>query len=327
MERILTALRAAGEQTRLRLLAILAQGELTVKELTQVLEQSQPRISRHLKLLTESGLVVRYPEESWVFYRLADSPPVAHLGKCLIDFLPDNDSTLKGDRARLKQVRAKRAKRAQNYFSANAANWDSLRALHIADTDIENKMMQVVGRKQFELLVDLGTGTGRMLEVFGGRAKRAIGFDINANMLALARANLDKAHLPHCQVRLADVTNLPLPSGFADFVIMHQLLHFLENPNLAIREAARLLTQNGLLLIVDFAPHNMEALREAHAHRRLGFTDDEILSMLKEAGLTPSATQYLPAPEKNGKGQNNKNMLTVYLWSARRTNNEGAEIK
>lgn len=209
MEHILTALRAAGEQTRLRLLAILAQGELTVKELTQVLEQSQPRISRHLKLLTESGLVVRYPEESWVFYRLADSPPIAHLGKCLIDFLPDNDSILLGDRARLKQVRAKRAKRAQNYFSANAANWDSLRALHIADTDIENKMMQLAGHKQFELLVDLGTGTGRMLEVFGGRAKRGIGFDINANMLALARANLDKAHLPHCQVRLADVTNLP----------------------------------------------------------------------------------------------------------------------
>lgn len=323
MERTLTALRAAGEQTRLRLLAILAQGELTVKELTQILGQSQPRVSRHLKLLTESGLVVRYPEGSWVFYRLCDTGEGARLGHSLVDLLPQNDPVLLRDLARLKRVRQDRAKAAQSYFSANAANWNNLRALHIADTHIEDEILALVARhaasdassdapqSDIGTLVDLGTGSGRMLELLGPQAQRCIGFDVNADMLALARSNLNADALRHCQVRMGDILSLPLAENVADVIIMHQVLHFLEDPTAAINEAARVLAPDGLLLIADFAPHNVENLRDAHAHRRLGFTDAEIGNMLAEAGLDAGQTRELHA-------DNNKpNLLSVYLWSAR----------
>lgn len=310
MERILTALRAAGEQTRLRLLAILSQGELTVKELTQILGQSQPRVSRHLKLLTESGLVVRYPEGSWVFYRLCDAGAGGRLGRSLIDLLPQEDSVLLRDMDRLKRVWQERATIAQHYFSLNARDWNNLRALHIPETRIEETLLNLLPKTEIDTLVDLGTGSGRMLELFGPRAKRCIGFDVNSDMLSLARANLDANNLTHCQVRLADITNLPLKKDEADVVIMHQVLHFLEDPSAAIMEASRILAPGGRLLIADFAPHNMETLREDHAHRRLGFTDDEIGHMLIEVGLQPSQTLELHA------GGQNSNLLSVYLWSA-----------
>ncbi len=310
MERILTALRAAGEQTRLRLLAILSHGELTVKELTRILGQSQPRVSRHLKLLTESGLVVRYPEGSWVFYRLCDTEEGGRITRNLINLLPDDAPILRRDIARLKQVRQDRAKVAQRYFSANAANWERLRALHIADAHIEETMLDWVPQSNIDTLVDLGTGAGRMLELFGARAKRCIGFDVNADMLSLARANLDAKHLRHCQLRQADITHLPLAENTADIVIMHQVLHFLEDPAAAIVEAARVLAPDGLLLIADFAPHDMESLRNEHAHWRLGFTDIEIDNMLTSAGLYPHRAEELHADGDN------KNLLSVYLWSA-----------
>lgn len=310
MERILTALRAAGEQTRLRLLAILSHGELTVKELTRILGQSQPRVSRHLKLLTESGLVVRYPEGSWVFYRLCDTEEGGRITRSLIDLLPDDAPILRRDIARLKQVRQDRAKAAQRYFSTNAANWERLRALHIADIRIEETMLDWIPQSNIDTLVDLGTGAGRMLELFGTRATRCIGFDINADMLSLARANLDAEHLRHCQLRQADITHLPLTENTADIVIMHQVLHFLEDPAAAIAEAARVLTLDGLLLIADFAPHDMESLRDEHAHRRLGFTDIEINNMLISAGLYPHRAEELHADGDN------ENLLSVYLWLA-----------
>ena len=310
MERILTALRAAGEQTRLRLLAILSHGELTVKELTRILGQSQPRVSRHLKLLTESGLVVRYPEGSWVFYRLCDTEEGGRITRSLIDLLPDDAPILRRDIARLKQVRQDRAKAAQRYFSTNAANWERLRALHIADIRIEETMLDWIPQSNIDTLVDLGTGAGRMLELFGTRATRCIGFDINADMLSLARANLDAEHLRHCQLRQADITHLPLTENTADIVIMHQVLHFLEDPAAAIAEAARVLTLEGLLLIADFAPHDMESLRDEHAHRRLGFTDIEINNMLISAGLYPHRAEELHADDDN------ENLLSVYLWLA-----------
>lgn len=310
MESLLTALRAAGEQTRLRLLAVLAHGELTVKELTNVLGQSQPRISRHLKLMTESGLIVRYPEGSWVFYRIAETGQSAKLARDLIALMPQDDPVLIRDFERLAGVRAQRAQIAQNYFSKNAANWGQLRALHISEETIENEMRALMDQPHYETLVDLGTGTGRMLEVFGGLAARGIGFDTNADMLSLARANLDQADLPHCQVRLGDIGNLPLPHEEADLVIMHQVLHFLEDPAAVIREAARILKPDGKLIIVDFAPHHIEQLRDEHAHRRLGFTDNEITQYFQETGIAPQKPILL-----QNKNTEPSEGLSVYIWS------------
>ncbi|MGB1550777.1 MAG: ArsR/SmtB family transcription factor, partial [Parvibaculales bacterium] len=276
MEILLSALRAAGEPTRLRILAILALGELTVSELTQVLLQSQPRISRHLKLLADAGLIVRYPEGSWVFYRLDESAQLGDLLAEIIASLPQGDHELQRDRERLAEVRAKRAARAQAYFAANAAQWDSLRANHIPETAIEERMGELIGGRDIDLLVDLGTGTGRMLEIFGTRATRAVGFDISPDMLTIARAKLDELAAENCQVRQGDCANVPLEDNVADIVILHQVLHFLDDPQRAVNEAARITRPGGCVLIADFGPHEMEDLRNEHAHRRLGFADDEM---------------------------------------------------
>ncbi len=310
MENLLSALRAAGEPTRLRILAILALGELTVSELTQVLLQSQPRISRHLKLLADAGLIVRYPEGSWVFYRLDESARLCDLLAEIIASLPQGDHELQRDRERLAEVRAERAARAQAYFAANAAQWDSLRANHIPETAIEERMGELIGGRDIDLLVDLGTGTGRMLEIFGTRASRAVGFDISPDMLTIARAKLDELAAENCQVRQGDCANVPLEDNVADIVILHQVLHFLDDPQRAVNEAARITRPGGCVLIADFGPHEMEDLRNEHAHRRLGFADDEMNHMLRAAGLFAAAGDTLTA-------QNTP--LTVAMWQAEKT--------
>ena len=310
MENLLAALRAAGEPTRLRILAILALGELTVSELTQVLLQSQPRISRHLKLLADAGLIVRYPEGSWVFYRLDESAQLGDLLAEIIASLPQGDHELQRDRERLAEVRAERAARAQAYFAANAAQWDSLRANHIPETAIEERMGELIGGRDIDLLVDLGTGTGRMLEIFGTRATRAVGFDISPDMLTIARAKLDELAAENCQVRQGDCANVPLEDNVADIVILHQVLHFLDDPQRAVNEAARITRPGGCVLIADFGPHEMEDLRNEHAHRRLGFADDEMNHMLLAAGLFAAAGDTLTA-------QNTP--LTVAMWQAEKT--------
>ena len=310
MDHLLSVLRAAGEPTRLRILAILALGELTVSELTQVLLQSQPRISRHLKLLADAGLIVRYPEGSWVFYRLDESARLGDLLAEIIASLPQGDHELQRDRERLAEVRAERAERAQAYFAANAAQWDSLRANHIPETAIEERMGELIGGRDIDLLVDLGTGTGRMLEIFGARASRAVGFDISPDMLTIARAKLDELAAENCQVRQGDCANVPLEDNVADIVILHQVLHFLDDPQRAVNEAARITRPGGCVLIADFGPHEMEDLRNEHAHRRLGFADDEMNHMLRAAGLFAAAGDTLTA-------QNTP--LTVAMWQAEKT--------
>ncbi|MGC6503319.1 MAG: ArsR/SmtB family transcription factor [Parvibaculales bacterium] len=320
MERLLTALRGAGEQTRLRLLAVLAQGELTVKELTLVLGQSQPRISRHLKLMTDAGLITRFPEGSWVFYRVAEAGEAAHLARDLVKLLPKDDAVLLRDNERLEGVRAQRAQAAQSYFTANAANWGRLRALHVADETIERVMLDLAGDRTYANLVDLGTGTGRMLELFGQKAEKGVGFDANADMLSLARTNLDRVDMQHFQVRLGDITNLPLNNGEADLVLMHQVLHFLEDPAAVVFEAARILSPGGTIIIADFAPHNHEHLREEHAHRRLGFTEQEIVNLLRDAGIEVKRPLLLENDHQHADAG-----LSVYLWSGQKQS--AAEIE
>ena len=307
MEMLLSALRAAGEPTRLRILAILARGELTVSELTQVLLQSQPRISRHLKLLADAKLVQRHPEGSWVFYRLNDSQDIAGLLQQLITHLPADDLALQRDYERFEHVCEERAARARHYFAANAAAWDDLRTHHIPETEVEGKIATSIGERQIDLLVDLGTGTGRMLEIFAPRCARAIGFDISPEMLTIARSKLDSSALDHCQVRQGDCANVPLEDGVADIVILHQVLHFLDDPAQAIAEAARILAPGGSVLIADFGPHDMENLREQHAHRRLGFSSEEIQSMLAQSGLHYFAGETLTSHNHD---------LPVALWRA-----------
>ena len=303
----LAALRAAGEATRLRILALLADAELNVKDLTQILAQSQPRISRHLKLMAEAGLITRFREGSWVFFRLADSGAEGALARAIVESLDAADLTLARDHARAVAVQKARAEAAQAYFKAHAAEWDQIRALHVAESQVEAAMDEALGEGPFDLLVDLGTGTGRILELFAPRAAKALGFDLNHDMLAYARMKLERAGLTHAQVRHGDLYNVPLPDETADAVVLHQVLHFLHDPAAALAEAARVLKPGGKLLVVDFAPHELEFLREQSAHRRLGFARDQIGRMLEGSGLKLERFRDLAPTRGAGK-------LTVSLW-------------
>jgi len=306
-DQALAALRGAGEATRLRILALLAGAELNVRDLTQILAQSQPRISRHLKLMAEAGLITRFREGSWVFFRAADSGPEGALARAIVESLDASDLTLARDHARAEAVQKARAEAAQGYFKAYAAEWDSIRALHVAESQVEAAMDEALGEGPFAFLVDLGTGTGRILELFGPRAAKALGFDLNHDMLAYARMKLERAGLSHAQVRHGDLYNVPLPDEAADAVVLHQVLHFLDDPAAAVAEAARVLKPGGKLLIVDFAPHELEFLREQSAHRRLGFARDQLDRVLEGAGLKVERFRELSAARGEGK-------LTVSLW-------------
>jgi ubiquinone/menaquinone biosynthesis C-methylase UbiE len=304
-----TTLKATGEPTRLRILALLAEAELTVSDLTEILRQSQPRLSRHLRLLAEAGLVDRFREGSWAFFRLGERGGAADLARILIGRLKADDPTVARDRERLTAVRADRAAAAQNYFRRHAAEWDRIRRLHVADAAVEEAIRAALADKPIRSLLDLGTGTGRMLELFGADIERGLGLDLSLDMLALARARLDRAGLRHCSVRYGDIYDLALPRDSFDVVIIHQVLHFLDDSARAIAEAARVLRPGGRLLVIDFAPHDLEFLREDHAHRRLGFAAETVTQWLEAAGLDVLRQQTLP-PGPQGK-------IAVSLWLAR----------
>jgi ubiquinone/menaquinone biosynthesis C-methylase UbiE len=306
-------LRAVGETTRLRLVAVLAQGELNVSELTQVLGQSQPRISRHLKLMSDAGLLERHKEGSWVVFRIAEHGRGGDLARAIVALLPSDDPVLAGDRMRLGRVLETRRRLAMAYFSANAAQWDYIRSLHVAEEEVEAAMARLIGPVAGGFYLDLGTGTGRMLELFAPLGAHAIGIDQSREMLAVARAKLDAEGLSRVQVRQGDMLALPYGDATADLVTIHQVLHYLDEPARALHEAARVLKPGGRLLIADFAPHEFELLRSDHAHRRLGIAHNAMSAWLDRAGLELVSHESLePRDANQDRG------LTVSLWLARR---------
>ena len=311
LDRVLDALRGAGEETRLRILHALSRDELAVSELTQVLAQSQPRISRHLKLMTDAGLTERRREGSWAFFRLTREGFGSRLAHFALEALSTEGSVLDRDQHRLEHIRARRAELAENYFEENASHWDELRSMHAPEAAVEaaaKQMFTPVGEK-FSRLIDLGTGTGRMLELFADRYTSAHGYDVNQPMLALARARLAASGITHAELRQEDILALPDTANSSDGAILHQVLHFLVEPSLAIAEAARVLSKGSPLLVVDFAPHDAEALRDSHAHRRLGFSRDEIEEMGEAFGFNQESYREIPAEDATG-----DDALTVSLW-------------
>jgi ArsR family transcriptional regulator len=306
-EQTVEALRAAGEPTRLRVLSLLAGEELSVMELSGILDQSQPRVSRHLKLMTEAGLIERFPDGARVFYRLSSDLPARRLIDTVLDLL--DVSAGEADDGRLEAVRRDREVAAGAYFERVAPQWDRIRSLYVCESAVEAAITRAAGDGPFERVVDLGTGSGRMLTLLGRKAKMSVGLDLSQNMLNIARANVTKAGLDKVELRHGDIFATRLPEKSADLVLVHQVLHYLSDPAAAVAEAARLVMPGGRLLIIDFAPHTLEYLRDEHQHRRLGFADDEMRRWLTGAGLTPSAPIALP-PDTDG--------LTVSIWTAER---------
>lgn len=310
LDPMVAALRAAGEDTRLRLLALLADGELSVSDLTDILGQSQPRISRHLKLMVEAGLLVRHREGAWAFFALAPQGPGADIARALIAALDPDDSVLAADRQRLKAVREARSEAAQSYFARHAADWDRIRSLHVADDVVEAAILKAIGDAPLGAVLDLGTGTGRMLQLLAERAERLVGVDASHAMLAVARARLAEAQV-RAELRQCDVYALPFEMKGFDLIVLHQVLHFLDDPARVLREAALRLRPGGRLLVVDFAPHAHEFLRSEQAHRRLGFSAAQIEGWFREADLIP-VTHHDLAPEAS-----ERDHLTVSLFVAR----------
>lgn len=315
MAPLLNMLRAAGDPTRLRLLLLLAKAELTVSEITDIIGQSQPRISRHLKLLCDAGLLERIKEGAWVFYRGSEHRESAQLTRLLSQLAgAEDDAELKNDLGRLRQVREERARQAASYFAANAAQWEKIRALHVPESEVETAIVRLLRRTPLDSVLDAGTGTARILELLSPYVRRGIGIDSSPEMLTIARDRLAKAGIANCQIRRGDVYRLPFADGTPrdgfDAVIFHQVLHFLDDPLAAIGEAARVLRAGGRILIVDFAPHELEFLRSDFAHRRLGFSDTEVESWFRSSGLNGIASETFAPPRHQA--------LSVVIWLGER---------
>jgi ArsR family transcriptional regulator len=294
---------ALADPTRLRIVALLRLMELSVGELAQVLGQSQPRVSRHLKILADAGVLERRKEGSWVFLTLAEPERVEPLFALIDDWADAATQRLfSADAARTESVRFERAEAANRYFASHADVWDQIRSLHVAESEVERAIERTLGDRPLGRLIDIGTGTGRMIELFGPRAAQAIGIDRSSDMLRLARVKLEAAGI-HSSLRQGDMYALPLADQSADSVIIHQVLHYAHSPAAAIAEAARVLAPGGTLLVIDFAAHEREELRERDAHIRLGFEDEVMTGWFGSAGLEIDCIEHLEGGE-----------LTVTLW-------------
>ncbi len=308
MDDVVDALKAVGEPTRLRLLILLSRGDLTVSDLTEILGQSQPRISRHLKLLGEAGLIERYQEGAWAYFRLINDGRSAQTIHQIISSVAQDDRMLLHDIERLKAVKAARAGRALEYFAQNAEKWEEIRRHHVPDERVEAELCSILGTALFDSLLDLGTGTGRVLELLKDQYRRGLGIDASRDMLAIARNKLDQEGITHASVRQGDIFNLALDRENYDVIIIHQVLHFLHDPAPAIDEARKMLAPGGRMIIIDFAPHELEYLRTDFAHARLGFSHETVAHWMASTGLEIEDTRDL-VPQDN-----NDQKLTVTIW-------------
>lgn len=315
MNQALSVFRALADSTRLRIMSLLRSMELSVGELAQVLGQSQPRVSRHVKILSDSGLAERRKEGSWVFVALGPDNIVKPILAAL-DSWNEADHWAIADEARLAAVRADRTAAAAEWFEQHAGEWDAIRSLHIAESEVEAAMAALLGTSTLGTLVDIGTGTGRMLELFAPNATHALGIDRSSEMLRLARAKLSEQGLSNAELRQADLYALPLGDGDADTAILHHVLHFAQQPGAAIGEAARVLKAGGRLLVADFDRHDREDLRQRDAHTRLGFSDEQVLGWFETHGLAPVQIETLGGGE-----------LTVKIWLGRKTGELAKKVK
>lgn len=303
--------KALGDPTRLRVARLLSAMELAVGELAQVLGQSQPRVSRHVGILCDAGLAERRREGSWVFLRQSEpegaSAALIEAVQALLATAeatePEFAALCEADRRKLAAIREAREAAAETYFARHASEWDELRALHSADAEVERRLADALADAPLGHLLDIGTGTGRMAELFADKADRVVALDKNLEMLRVARAKLQ--HLPTARIELVqgDFADLPLPDASFDTVILHQVLHFATDPAPALTEAARVLRTGGRIAIVDFAAHQREELRDRHQHARLGFTDRQMADLLRAAGFAASAPVALEGGD-----------LTVKIW-------------
>lgn len=307
----LEALKALAEPTRLRLLALLRHGDLSVKDLTSLLGQSQPRLSRHLKLLSDAGWITRFPEGAWVYYRMHEDAPLRLVWEAVHRLFGIDNPILLDDAERLTRLKQDQQEKAQAFFQAHAASWDALRADLVPEGEIEARILDLLGRQRVQNFLDIGTGTGRLLVLLEKLYLQGVGIDPSHAMLQVARATLAEHAVDHAQVRHGDGLALGLPRDSQDIVALHQVMHFFDDPRSLLAEARRVMAPSARLLVVDFAPHKVEALRLEHQHRRLGFEGGEVLRWLEALDLDVDA----PIRLGNAAGSSGKS-LPVHIWVA-----------
>ncbi|MEO0785182.1 MAG: metalloregulator ArsR/SmtB family transcription factor [Pseudomonadota bacterium] len=310
LDDIVQRFRAAAEPTRLRILALLARGDLAVGEMVSVLGLSQPRLSHQLKILTNAGLVTRLPEGSWVFYRAAAQGPCAEVIELALSQADLSSGDFARDASQLSEIQSRRATQAAQYFDSIADTWDTVRGLHFSNTAIEDALISAVGTGPFRQVIDVGTGTGRMLTLLSPLAERVEGLDLSHQMLTVARDNLAKAGITNAYVRHGDASAMPFEEGSADLIVLHQLLHFIDQPARVLQEVERVLTPGGKLAIIDFAPHALEFLRTDHGHRRLGIADTALEEWAAGTELMPKCVERFDPPKGRANG------LAVCIWVA-----------
>ena len=311
MDILLQGLRAAAEDTRLRILGLCAHAELTVSELVDILGQSQPRVSRHLKLLVEAGLLERQQEGSWAYYRLAQGRGQGDLARLIVDLMPTQGSVHALDLDRLEAVKQVWATKAEAYFKRNAADWARIRALHVDQQAVDTALLDLIEEAPVRDLLDVGTGAGHVLSLLADTIDNGVGVDRSRDMLNVARARIFREGLRHCHVRHAEMTKLPYANASFDVVTLHMVLHYAERPEAAIGECARVLRPGGRLLVVDFEEHERSELRELHAHRWLGFSESRIMGDFRAAGLLVDPAVRLSGGE-----------ITVCIWRGQRPAND-----
>jgi len=310
LDGLVGTLRAVAEPTRLRLAILLSRAELTVTEISQVVGQSQPRTSRHLRLLLDADILERSPEGANVFYRVRDNGAGAELVRALAERAPAEDPVVAADAAALERVRQSRVAAAERCLRSHEDEVATLRSLQVAEADVERAMLELIGASEpIERLLDIGTGTGRMLELLAPVSDRSVGLDVSRDMVAAARAKLGQARLSRARVRQGDLHRPPLEAASFDVAVMHHVLHLLDDPAEALVDAARLLRGGGRLLVADYAPHALEFLREQHGHRRLGIDELEMRAWTAQAGLEIESERTLQPPGRE--------RLTVRLWLLR----------
>jgi len=306
MNRLHDVFAALADPTRVKIILLVRDLQLSMGELADLLDQSQPRVSRHVRILAEAGLVRRHKEGAWVFVGLGENAPTDEIYALIARLLPDQDP-ISAERARLAQVRGERQKAIDDWFRAHAGEWDLLRRLGGQDSEVENAIVAAARKPEVGRLLDIGTGTGRLLELLSREATEAVGVDRSPEMLRLARGKLTVGGNQAAEVRQADMRALPFDDGHFDTVALHHVLHFADDPAAVIAEAARTVAPGGKLLIADYAPHAREELRSRYQHLRLGFEDDAVLGWLGTSGLKPHLLSRHPGPE-----------LSVTIWEGRR---------
>ncbi|MEM9740096.1 MAG: metalloregulator ArsR/SmtB family transcription factor [Pseudomonadota bacterium] len=310
LDDVVQRFRAAAEPTRLRILALLSHGDLAVGEMVNVLGLSQPRLSHQLKILANAGLVSRLPEGSWVFYRAARRGACAEVIQLALAQADLSRGDFARDANQLSAIQSRRASDAARYFDSMAETWDTVRGLHFSNQAIEDALLAAVGPGPFRQAIDVGTGTGRILTLLSPRADRVEGLDLSHQMLTVARDNLQRQGTTNASVRYGDACAMPFEDGAADLMVLHQLLHFIDQPDRVLQEVRRVLAPGGTLAIVDFAPHTVEFLRSEHGHRRLGIADSALAEWAAGTGMVPEPVRRFNPPDDRPNG------LAVCIWIA-----------